>query len=814
MSTWDVCILTGSYSNENKSIVIELYGKTRDNETITVRVHGFKPYFYLVEPPSSVLEELKTDPEVLELEEVELSVNNEPKTCTKVTIIYPYKVPNYRQKYSDICRILAADIPFIHRFYYDKDLTSCIRVQGKELVNTRTGQISEPAYSNKYTTELVVDSESYEPCEPFKPQLKIFSFDIENSIKNKNLLSICCAVRDNGKLEYKQFADEESKMIKDFLDYIRTSDPDVITGYNIDGYDIPVVMERAEVHRLGDLRIGRDFAPPQRIMGRFWRLHGRIIADAWWHAKKELHPKKETLNHISKLVLNEQKYDVDPSKIDEEWAADSAKVIKYCTKDAELALRILEKIGVLEKAMDLAAVSKLPISDVMSSGASTLIDSILIREADRNKIGVPLTHHISKSRKIEGGYVHNVKSGLYKWLCVLDFRAMYPSIIIANNICFTTLDPKGEMKSPIEGVAYHSRTIKNGLLPKILEKLMTDRDEAKHKMASANSPAEIKYYNGLQDAIKILMNSVYGVFASAFYRFTDPKIGASITAFGRKNIKDIINKLEDENISVIYSDTDSIFIQSPYHELEPTVEFGNNIAERFSVGGRILEFEKVLESFFTHGKKKRYVGNVIYPEKMQVVRGYEIRRTDSFDLQSEALSQLFNQILSGVDIDTVVKTAREVIVDLREGKVPLEKLVISKTVKEISYYKDPDKMANVLAMKKFVKLGYEFVTGMKVSWIVTDGHKTPQEVEPYIDGRKFEYEPDREYYARRIALSMARVTDVFGWDEKTLLTGIKQKSLFSESYDKDSDKAPEPTPPREKPKKTKPKKDYTLTDFM
>jgi DNA polymerase I len=816
MPTWDVCVLTGSYSNddENKGVIVELYGKTRENESISVRVHGFRPYFHLVEPPQSIINELKEDPEVLDLEDVELSVNNVPKKCLKVTIIYPYKVPNYRQKYREICDVLAADIPFIHRFYYDKDLGPYLRFTGQELVNKPKGKFAESENIKKYTTELVVDAESYESCDPFKPSLKILSFDIENSIKHKNIYSICCAVRDDGELVYKSFADEEDKMITDFLEYVRRTDPDVITGYNIDGYDIPVIMERAAVHRLGDLNIGRDLKPPQKVMNRFWRLHGRIIADAWWHAKKELRPKKESLNNIAKLVLNEQKHDVDPSKIDEEWANDREKVIKYCSKDAELALRILEKIEVLEKAMDLATVSKLTITDVMNSGASTLIDSILIREADRANIGVPLTHHTTKSKKIEGGYVHSVQSGLYHWLCVLDFRAMYPSIIIANNICFTTLDPDGATKSPVEGVAYLSPDQKSGLLPKILERLMADRDEAKQKMANAKDEDEFKYYNGVQDAIKILMNSVYGVFASAFYRFTDPKIGESITAFGRKNIKDIIEKLESENIPVIYSDTDSIFIQSPHTELDPNIEFGKKIADRFSVGGGILEFEKILESFFTHGKKKRYVGNVVYPEKKQVVRGYEIRRTDAFDLQSEALTQIFDSILSGEDIDTVVKYARGVIADIKDGKVPLEKLVISKTVKEIGYYKDPDKMANVQAMRKRVKLGYEYVTGMKVSWIVVNSNITPQEVEPYVDGREFEFKPDWNYYARRTAMSLARVTDVFGWDEKELLTGVQQKSLFSDFEDKGGSKSTEPVPPSQKPVKKKPKKEYTLTDFM
>ncbi len=213
---------------------------------------------------------------------------------------------------------------------------------------------------------------------------------------------------------------------------------------------------------------------------------------------------------------------------------------------------------------------------------------------------------------IEGGYVHSIQPGLYHWVCVLDFKSMYPSLIIAKNICFTTLNPAGDIVSPT-GVHFFSREQRPGLLPGILVSLMRERDETKRKMKDAKTADEKLYYDGLQGAIKILMNSFYGVFASSFYRFTDRSIGSSITAFARETTKGIITSLEAEGSKVIYSDTDSIFVQSPTPELEAAAKFGKDIAERFSKEGGQLEFEKIFEPLFSHGKKKRYVGRMVWP---------------------------------------------------------------------------------------------------------------------------------------------------------------------------------------------------------
>jgi len=788
-------LLTASYSRE-EDVVVELYGRTDKDQSITVRYRGFKPYFYLVAPPSGIVAELKANANVISIEDVQLFHDGQDRPCKKVTIKYPWLVPDFRKSYGSHCRVLAADIPFHHRFMYDMDLGGCVRVTGKKLEQ------------GKYTTDLVVEASSFKNIEPFKPRLKILSFDLENSIKTNEILTICCAVSGGDAITYESLVGDERTMISDFFGLMKKHDPDIITGYNIDGYDIPLILERAQHHRMHDLAIGRDGTEIRDVSERFWRAHGRIIADAWWNAKKELHPKQETLNAVSKLVLGEQKDDVNPQQIDREWAQDRDKVVKYCVKDAELALKILQKIAVLEKNMDLATVSKLPLDDVFNGRTSTLIDSVLIREADRNGIAVPLTGGFSKEGQIEGGYVHTIDPGLYDWICVLDFKSMYPSLIIAKNICFTTLSKDGAIVSPEPGVRYLDKETRLGLLPQVLERLMKDRDDTKKKMKAAKTAEEKQYYDGLQAAIKVLMNAVYGVFASAFYRFTNPKIGASITAFARENTKSIISQLETEGIRVIYGDTDSVFFQSKGQTLDEAKELGSAIAKRYSKEGATLEFEKIINPLFSHGAKKRYVGNVVWPEQYMIVRGYETRRTDAFDAQSDALTKVFERILDH-DTEGAISFARETVGAIAKGEVEAARLVISRSCKTEQSYKDPNNQTTVQTARKLQEMGYEFTPGMKVSWIVTDARKTPIEIEPFISGRKFEHKPDYEYYARRVAMTLARVTDTFGWDVQELLTGTQQKSLFS--FDPS-----EPSKPKKKeePKVKKTDKELTLDDFF
>ena len=805
MKTWDVRLLTASYSSNDDGIVfIELFGKTRDKKSITILCYGYEPYYFIVDPDEKVEIDLKRDPEVTKTEHDVLLYKGTDHDVVKVTIISPWNIPNYRNKWKKLgYHVLGADIPFHHRFIYDMDMGSCIKITGDNV-------------PGDYSTDLIIKMDSFENIDPFDPGLKILSFDIENSIEHGFIYTICSVVEEDGILRNcEAMIGSETDIINNFSELIKKEDPDVITGYNIDNYDIRKIMERAQINKLKDaLPWGRDHGQPKIVSERFWRIKGRLIADAWWAAKKELHPKQETLNAVSMQVLGEQKMDVDPKHMDDEWKNDREKVIRYCFKDAELALKILLAVGTLRKCMDLAAVSKLPMEDVHTAGSSQLADSLLIRAADRHKIGIPLTgRRGSSSDQIEGGYVHTMTAGLYHWVCVLDFKSMYPSLIIAKNICFTTLSPEGTIISP-SGARFLSPDKRVGLLPKILEDLMAERDRIKKKMKETTDKKEHQYLDGLQAAVKVLMNTFYGVFASSFYRFTDKTIGAAITSFARDNVKSIIKEVESEGISVIYSDTDSVFMQSPLHELEGSIEFGTKMAERFSRNGGTLEFEKILEPLFSHGKKKRYVGRIVWPVKSEelFIRGYEIRRSDSFDLQSKLLMELFEKILDEKG-EEAIALVKKTVHNTIDGKVDPADLVISRTCKSLDSYENPERMTNVQAAQKLIKMGYNFIPGMKVSWIVTDGSHTPQEIEPYVSGVEFTAKPDYRYYAERLAQTTSRITEVFGWTDKDLMLGSQQSTLFDDKFDS-STNILEPKKKEETPLKKTAHKEPSLDDFF
>ena len=136
-----------------------------------------------------------------------------------------------------------------------------------------------------------------------------------------------------------------------------------------------------------------------------------------------------------------------------------------------------------------------------------------------------------------------------------------------------------------------------------------------------------------------------------FYRFTHRDLGTSITAWARHNIKQIINKLEQEGHPVVYSDTDSIFVKAPVEgnaqPLDTMVEFAQNIAQRFSEDGAILEFEKGLSAFF-HMVQRNDMSDRLFGQKnSMIIKGYETQRTDSFSYLGKGMKRLFEHILKG-----------------------------------------------------------------------------------------------------------------------------------------------------------------------
>jgi DNA polymerase I len=742
--------MAASYRRED--VAVELFGRTREGKSVTALYKNFRPYFDLIDPPDSYIDELRKSDEFVKEEDKTLWVDGADRRIKRIYIKSPWKVPEFRS--SSPVDVLAADIPFHHRFIYDLDLGACVEVDGFE----------DPEEKKRFTTDIVLTAYSAKSTEDYSVSAKIFSFDIENIIETKQILVIGWSMVHGEERSTGSFTGNERDILTQFKNFVNHEDPDIIIGYNIDGYDLPLLIERMKVNNVR-ADFARDFSFPHRVQDRYWRMHGRIISDVWWNVKKYLHPKSETLNAVSRELLNEGKDNINRLKIKEEWENRQDEVIKYCIKDADLTLRIYEKLRVVDRNMFMSTVTKLPLDDVTNGGTSNYVDSILIREADRKNIGVKLTYRVDKTAPIEGGYVRSIGAGLYSNVVVLDFKSMYPSMIIKYNICFTTLSPDGKITAP-NGVHYLDRTQKEGLIPKILQDLMRERDEVKKMAKNASSESDRNYYDGVQGAIKILMNTFYGVLASSFYRFTNPEIGSSVTHYARNTIQNVMDKLERSGHRVIYGDTDSVFIESGKSSVDETVKFGEELSKRLSAEeGILLDFEKVLDPFFSHGAKKRYVGRIAYPKDQEgkiLIRGYEVRRTDSFDLQSESQSKVFEFIMNR-DPEGAVEYAKDIISKISRGDraIPIQKLVISRSVRDESEYANSDSLANVRIARKLKEMGETFVSGMKVSWIVTNSKKSPQEVEPYIEGQPFEYTPDWLYYSKRVSETLNRILEGF-----------------------------------------------------
>lgn len=895
MATYDVRLLDTTYTvlpkekpagKDREDIVVKLFGKTRENKSITILYHDFKPYFHLFDPPATLVEELNRSDEVLKSEEVVLEYKGVKEPFLKVTVRIPFQIKKLRNQYDFDTRVFfmsesppadiieklrqepdlvtidpnqsgrvmvemsdrvyaqrviqkyelskymiketadmlklravffAADIVYTNRFLYDMDLDTCVRVEGDEV-----------GCRGEHTTDIVLEAKKFEKCDIFVPKLKILSFDIENSIKYGNLYCICMDMLDEStgqfipkkivsnfgvrhkdptREELMAWSADERRMVMQFAEFIRDLDPDVITGYNINNYDLDKMFERACMYFgkpdkkqentrsvIDILNIGRDAVPMSRrekegIVN--WDVKGRLIVDAWASVRKELHPKRETLGYVSEQLFKDTKDNIDSSHIDDEWRDRKDEVVAYCLKDCELALRILihPKINSLNKFMDLAIPSHLPVKET-SGGQGRMLESVLIRMADKEGFAVPCNNN--EPYTYPGAFVVDSVVGLHQWVIGLDFSSMYPSQMIKHNICFSTYakdrtQPGVHISPPIDEAgkvtaAFVSQDVKYGIIPRMVGGFLDSRKEAKNLMKEARKNGDKdkeEYYDRLQKAVKVMANATYGYFGTQRCRWPyNQYIAPSITAWAREEIHTVKSTLEGEGCTVVAGDTDSVMFTNPkYQNLDAALTYGQAKQKQFSTGGMKIELEKVMATFFTWAKK-RYFGKIVWPEEEIITRGAETRRTDSFDLQSETLEEIFKLVLDN-KIEEPKKLAKETVQKTLRGEYKWDRFVQAKTVKEFGSYSNADSMAGVQAVKKLMEAGQEFIPGMKYAYIVTNSRVKPIRVEPVIEGIEFIARPDYKYYAERLAKSFGRVTFAFGLDETGLLSSSKQQSLFS-----------------------------------
>ena len=876
----EACIISGNHRDwphDSKKTVIELWCRSKSGHSILLLVNGVKPYIEISDPMTNSnskfsnlsLHEVTDDDRVLG-EPIELGnklYNGQERPHWRINVISrEYKQYNSLQKKlsADGWDVTSSDIFLIHKLMMDFDLGPHISFSGKVLWagDRAPDEIPRSSYSSEiaekirekggaglYPVDLIMhcDISSLERTDPFPTPFVTFSFDLETSVKHNNILCAAAVIDRNGERIVREYKGSEREIMEGLTRLVRDEDPDFITGYNIDNFDLPRMLDRSEENSPNSLseraamfgwgrlpatnyEIGSGKKPgnifPKRQNNRVWKIPGRIPLDAWWQARQTLSPQRESLKYVSNLLWpnqdDKQKLDVDASQMDMEWANRPDEVMEYCVRDTILPLDILDKLKSIPRKEALASVSSTTVETASTGTTSQWIDSLVVRLADRNGVAIPTTNRTAGRREqIAGGYVHEVEPGTKNWVAVLDFKSMYPSIMISNNICSTTLirdadkDPS-HFISPVTETRYLSKEDRVGLVPLLLQGLMDSRDKYKKAYSEAleSGDEDGAFLNDqLQYAVKILMNSFYGVFASSFYRFTHEKLGASITEWARYNITEIISNLEYDGYDVVYSDTDSIFVCTRTQKNVPakkpdsgsellawesakdeTLKLGEQLANQFTREGAELEFETALSAFFSHGAKKRYVGRVIWPREELLIRGYEVRRTDSFSILSKTMTEMFELILEG-DEDAAINLAKSVITDVHQGNVPTSDLIVSRSCKGSwdkksgkwvfdKIYANPDSLPYVRAAKERISRGLQFTPGMKVGYIVTNSKSSPMEVKAWLVDEIGDEppKPDPQYYVNRLAKSLGRITSALKFDESQLKDYAKnpstQKSLF------------------------------------
>tara|TARA_B100001778_G_scaffold42886_1_gene31010 strand:- start:1369 stop:4023 length:2655 start_codon:yes stop_codon:yes gene_type:complete len=873
----EACIISGDNralpGNVGKT-AIELWCRSKSGHSVLLLVHGLNPYLEISDPktnsdsisPVLSLESVSEDWRVIGSP---LPIGNKlyegkEKPHWRVFVKDTTIVRKLRSELSaQGWNVTSSDILLVHRLLMDCDLGPHISFAGEVLwANERapkeisriedadlaSERIKELGGAGLYPVDLIMSCNvsDLNRVEPFPTPFVTFSYDLETSVKHNTILCAAAVIDRSGERTIHEFTGSEREIMEGLTRLVRDEDPDFITGYNIDNFDLPRTQERSEENsnsfseqssmfgwgrvpltnkEIGMKKPGRRLFP-QRQQNRVWRISGRIPLDAWWQARQTLSPQRESLRYVSNLLWPEQddkqKLDVDASQMDIEWANRPEEVMEYCVRDTILPLDILERLKSIPRKEALASVSSTTVETASAGTTSQWIDSLVVRLADRNRVAIPMTNRTTGRREqIAGGYVHEVEPGVKNWVAVLDFKSMYPSIMISNNICSTTLirdstTDSSHFCSPITNTRYLSKDERIGLVPLLLQDLMNSRDKYKkaYSQALENGDEDEAFLNDqLQYAVKILMNSFYGVFASSFYRFTHEKLGASITEWARYNITEIINNLENDGYDVVYSDTDSIFVCTMSEDNTPakkpdsgsellawqsakeeTIKLGEELANQFTKEGAELEFETALSAFFSHGAKKRYVGRVIWPREELLIRGYEVRRTDSFSILSSTMTEMFELILEG-DEEGAIDLAKSVISEVQQGKIPASDLIVSRSCKGTwdkkygkwvfdKIYANPDSLPYVRAAKERISRGLQFTPGMKVGYIITNSSTSPMEVKAWlvdeIGGEP--PKPDPQYYVNRLAKSLGRITSALNFDESKLKDYAKnpstQKSLF------------------------------------
>jgi DNA polymerase elongation subunit (family B) len=473
-------------------------------------------------------------------------------------------------------------------------------------------------------------------------------------------------------------------------------------------------------------------------------------------------------------------------------ADDRSIIAKYCIQDCDLVLTLMAKLDTIVNARGMADVCKVPIQYIFLRGQGIKIYSAVVYNASKRNQIIMTQEGFEGDSSYEGAIVLPPKIGMYldQPIAVLDFNSLYPSNMIAFNlspdtlvyvktfdsrgkkirqegssgdelreqgyqideISYDTKDPEGRITCGFVQPNTDHRTV--GVLPMTLEILLKKRKETRKLMETIEDEAQKSVLNGLQLAYKVVANSVYGQAGSRTSPIRRLEVAACTTAAGRDRLQFAKQVVEKEfGGDVVYGDTDSIFVKFPTKDLGEAIKLGQQSAERITSLCRRpykIEYEKTFFPFILFCRK-RYVG-LKYEDDVKkckrVTMGVALKRRDNAPIVKDVFGGALDILMEKRDIRASQNFVKEMLVSVMQNKLPLEKYVITKQLRDD--YKNPDQIAHRVLADRMEERdpGNKPQVGDRLSFIFVDGRSGKQgdriEDIDYVKQKKLK--PDVGFY--------------------------------------------------------------------
>ena len=576
----------------------------------------------------------------------------------------------------------------------------------------------------------------------------------------------CLCLKTTSGSDTESFATEK-ELLNAFQKYLVKIDPDIMTGWNIFGFDLEFLHFRAVLSgastvwgRVKDCSIEKvveknlsSSALGNNLL-KMTPMKGRYVFDLFQDVKREHKLESYSLNAVSKHFLNDQKLDMPVKEIFSRFAEGDAdklgEVAEYCIKDTELPHALMDKLCQIQNAVEMAKACWVPLAFLSERGQQIKVFSQMAYKARELNFIIPTFRQSPMGTATDEGYqgatVLDAQTGAYyNPITALDFASLYPSIMCAHNLCYSSLvmDPKYDNLPGVEyeqfGAHRFAQTSEGkpvvSLLPTILMDLKAFRKKAKKLMAAAEGTPMEAIYNGQQLAYKISMNSIYGFTGASKGMLPCVAIASTVTMRGRQMIDETKNYVEENfpGAKVRYGDTDSVMVEFDVQgrqgqaAIDYSWEQGELAAEQCTKlfkAPNDLELEKVYCPYFLYSKK-RYAakmyekkGNEVVFKKIDV-KGLQVVRRDSCPYVRETLKNLLSMVLESSDPMPGIVAARDAARILMTGQVAVEKLMMSKQL--ASAYKGPMPHVAVRDKIKARSPGSEPQQGDRVPFVIIKG---------------------------------------------------------------------------------------------